>query len=512
MSSYEHNASTSRPEQRRRPIETGEAIAVVCLVVGLLVYHAFTIGRQSWFIDEANELVHCRVAWAEIIHVPDSMPPLYSYLLKAWTSTFGVETARWPSALCGIATVVAMWWYARQVVSQRIAVVAAGVLAISPFLLYYSQLVRAYSMFTLLACLTIGQFAITVRQPSKGKWALLGLLWVLGMFTHYYFAFVIVALWIIGLAADARRFVLPLLLTSIAAGVLSLPILISLKSDFAFQHDLREPRPLSLAAAAYTYVSFFSGYTLGPSKPELQTFPVREAAKQVMPWAVAIGGCSLLLGMAGIKRLASQRLASAVVLLAVLPIILAGGLGVATGITYNVRFVVWCIVPIAVLMASGMAESWPRWWGKLATIGLLVISLVAINNRTFVPRYQNEDLRAAAEFIEQEGEQASRVFVVSDYLSCVLDFYMAEPDRIAELPVAGEANQIIDSAADVQLAIDSMDQLTSTGEECWVVYSRAFHGDPEQLLLDRLLDDQQLELAAEFAGVRVYRHAAEQRE
>jgi len=480
-----------------------QRIAVGAVLLMLLVYHGLTIQRQSLFIDEWSELHIARLPIAELAMKPDSMPPLYSLLLRGWVALGSDASARWLSVVCHALSVVAVWQFARRLVSPQVGVASAAVLAALPLPLFYAQFVRGYALMGLLAVLSCGCFAVASRGEKK-YWPWFVATSVVGIFSHYYFVILLASLVLVWLLSVGGRPSRAGLLSLAAIGVLASPVLIFLQSDFAYQKHLRDARSMNLPALGYTYASFFSGYTLGPAKVELQTISTTEAAKEMAPWLAAMALCVGPLAWVGFMRLHENRLAGPLVAMAVVPVLLTGGLGAALGVTYNVRFVAWCAAPLAVLLGAGVAESAARrGWLIAPAVGLTLLCTTALFNRHCTPRYFNEDLRTAAQILDQHAGNNAVVFCVSDYLALPLRYYLAEELTVVELPSPGETNVIVRSAADVERAVAACQQFAD--REMWLIESRAFHGDPEGKLVQRLQAEYGFEEVRQVPGVKLLR-------
>lgn len=486
-----------------------ELLGLGAVLVSLMVFHWFTLNRQPFFIDEMCELVIADFSLGKIITYADSMPPLYSLLLKGWLTLLGTDAAaRWLSALFGLLTVTAVWWFVRRLVSSRAGLASAAVLAAMPLQLYYSQFVRSYALFALLATLAIGCFAIATIESRRAAWVAFVVVCVIGVFTHYYFVLLLASLFLVGLVASRGRVGWPFVVAMVAIGLLSSPVLLCLKSDFEYQKHLRDPRPLDPAAAAYTYVTYFSGYSLGPSKRDLQTLSAAEAAAEMLPWGIAILVCSVPLLLLGVAGLARRQLAIAVIAIGLLPILLTGFLGWVAGVTYNIRFVAWVAVPLSVCLGVGIAHGGRRLSTWLPVVGLAAIALIAISNRHWIERYQNEDLRSAAEYIVANGSPDDRVAIVSDYLENVLRYYLPASFSITTWPNPGEVNQAVTSKEHAEKVVDKYTSSTNPQRgRLWLIYARPFHGDPSGYLLEAIESSQAFEagdLVREFPGVKLY--------
>src|SRR5207247_3399200 len=95
-----------------------------------------------------------RRSFGDLLHaIPHSeaTPYLYYVLAWPWTRLFGSGEVgiRSLSALAGTATVVAAYGAGASLLSRRVGLLAAALVAVNPFLLWYSQEARAYALVTL---------------------------------------------------------------------------------------------------------------------------------------------------------------------------------------------------------------------------------------------------------------------------------------------------------------------------------------------------------------------------
>ncbi len=167
-------------------------------------------------------------------------PPLYPVLLNSWiglvgapATFFGDFPIRLLSVLFSLASILASYFFCRQFLGLRVAVLASLFQAVSPFDIYYAQEARMYSLMVLSACLSAGSFwaiiaKFTQIQRIVGKstvteLAFYWLLYVLSSWalinTHYTGLFLISFQMIYGLSIIAIRRDWKLLLVFVAAGI-----------------------------------------------------------------------------------------------------------------------------------------------------------------------------------------------------------------------------------------------------------------------------------------------------
>ncbi|MBN1866061.1 glycosyltransferase family 39 protein [Candidatus Sumerlaeota bacterium] len=183
-----------------------------CLVVGGGAWLRLAgLGRQPLWLDEIFTLFQSEGPITEVYHhnLETGVLPLFFWIASAFQRLS--ENPAWlrlPSALFGILTIVYVWHMARFVAGRWAATLAAGLLALSPYHLFYSQ---EYRMYALMACLaTVSTYyafrAIHPSAPDKGSRALL--LWlcltILSLYTSM-FNYVVVVGHVALLAYSAFR-------------------------------------------------------------------------------------------------------------------------------------------------------------------------------------------------------------------------------------------------------------------------------------------------------------------
>jgi len=194
---------------RRLVADTRVHLLVFLTALGAAVRFA-GLGRQSFWIDETvtAELLS-KPFHGMLAALPDweSTPPLYYVLAWFWSELLGSGelSLRSLSALAGTLTIPVAYAAGRALVCRRTGMIVAALAAVSPLLVWYSQEARAYSLFVLLAALSLLFFGRALTEPSPralGWWAVASSLSVL---THYFGIFLVAAEAVMLLVRHRRR-------------------------------------------------------------------------------------------------------------------------------------------------------------------------------------------------------------------------------------------------------------------------------------------------------------------
>jgi hypothetical protein len=193
---------------RRHPVMT--VLIALALAIGVwLSLVIWQIGHFSLWFDESFSRFMMNFNLAEITHYTaiDVHPPLYYYLLKGWTSVFGLSdiALRAFSAACGVIVIILGFFLTRKIGGHAAGWVALPLLVLSPYLLSYGLETRMYTLVMIFA-FSSTLALLKMRENPRGRWWILyGILAAAGMWTHYFMALVIAAQWVWWICAHVRQ-------------------------------------------------------------------------------------------------------------------------------------------------------------------------------------------------------------------------------------------------------------------------------------------------------------------
>jgi mannosyltransferase len=207
-------------------------VALASIVVLAAALRFSTLGVQSYWLDEAFSVHIAKLSFADVfaqVKRSEGSPPLYYYLAWLWRHAFGTSEfgLRSLSALIGTATVPAAFYAARELVSERAGLVTALLVALNPWLIWYSQEARTYALLVLLSTVALAFFARALRTGGRRD----VLLWVLfaglAMCAHYFAAFLALpeAALLLWSARRERRDARAVLLSVAGLAALGVPLL-----------------------------------------------------------------------------------------------------------------------------------------------------------------------------------------------------------------------------------------------------------------------------------------------
>jgi 4-amino-4-deoxy-L-arabinose transferase-like glycosyltransferase len=122
----------------------------------------------------------------EFLRLHESHPPLFYLLMRLWRSLFGrsPETAQMLPVLLGLAQIPAAYLVGTRMFSRRAGRIAAVLVAFSPALVYYSVLVRPYSLLPLLGLISTYYLWSGLQGGGRRAWLGYALTLLTMAYTH----------------------------------------------------------------------------------------------------------------------------------------------------------------------------------------------------------------------------------------------------------------------------------------------------------------------------------------
>ena len=493
-----------------RPLSPDLRPLLLVLALGALL-RLFRLDGQSLWYDEGVSAFMTNRGPLEIATAAaaDIHPPLYYWLLAAWAVAFGNGelSLRGLSVLLGTATIWVVWRLAAELYGKSVALVAAGLLAVSPLAVHYGQEVRMYALAGLLAAASTWAYVRVIRTAGRAGPALVyGLLAAALLYTHYYGVLVLAAHQIhlvVALAATRRwHLVQPWILGTAVGAVLYVPWLPHALRQTGYYPGLGTPQsPPALTLDALNVLSLGVATTRFSFRPALAPFVALaclglsarrrpELAKPGVAHSTPVPGALLLLWL-------------------VLPTSVIIALSTSRPL-YEPRFLMlvlpaWLIlVGAGVMTLSRLAADRLQSFDALstlssvagavvaaATMGLLLIPTArSLGAYYFDPAYARDDYRTLARQIEAAERPGDAVVLTAPGQAEVFGYYYRGHSPLFPLP----AQRPIEPG-DTRARLEA---LASVHPRIWLVRWAAREADPEDLI------GRWLETHGRLAGTQLF--------
>ena len=408
--SYPHRTSctlNSRPKEAARAEATFKIrdltqsawLKLAGVVLVGLIARLIGLGRQSLWFDEAYSVFVAKLPldFSFDVLISDGVhPPLY-YLLQRVTLPLGEGEAalRLPSMLIGVFAIPLIYLVGHQLANERTALVAALLVALSPFLIWYSQEARMYSPLMTLSVLIMLTYTRTLRPDRhRGASALFAISSSLAYLTHY-FALFLPLIQLAHIGVNFRRLHGVLRRWTFLQLLAVLPLLVWVYQIYQQPEAffgigwIKVPQLVDLW---HTLLNFSLGFV---------------SAFDAIRWGAAL----LLVALAFLGARSGWRVetgASLVVLWALLPIILTYLFSLRRPV-YIDRFLILS-APAWLLLAAKGLDSFRKRAFTVAVSAVVLLWIYGVATYNFGPGQLKEDWRSAGQYLSQP--RADEVLVV----------------------------------------------------------------------------------------------------
>ena len=393
----------------------------------------------------------------------DVHAPLYYLTAHFWQALFGDSefAIRLLSTVFGLLTIVVMYFLLRRLFNEGVARLGSLFIALGPFAVRYSEEARMYAMASFLVALASFLLVLALERPAKTSWKLwlvYGLVLATGLYTHYYFLFIIpvhigYASWKLGFKAlltDKKWWT-----TNILGAALFIPWV-----------------PTLLAQVSRVQ----AGFWIPPVTPETIPNTLMQFLLYRTDLLQSIFEAILLLALLGISLylIATQkkyRFGIGLLLgTFILPLIMVFLVSLKNPVYYD-RYFIYCAIALYALLAATIVT--PKWLHKhrcvqlLCIIALCGLFLVGINNVGSVALHRMGTVGRAVSENYQPGDK-----IISGELYTYFDFsYYNHTGKPVYLLSEGRLN----GYGETSLIYDRQDKLvvhslnTVTAKRVWLV-------------------------------------------
>jgi len=484
--------------------ENRRDIIILCFIlVVATILRLVRLGYQSEWNDEALSAVIAGGTTRQILtnQFHSLHPPGYYLLLHFWRSLLGDTdfVLRLPSALMGIASIVAMYFLGRLLFKSETGLWVAAITAVMPFHLYYSQEMRMYSQLFLLSTLAILCQTQVWRNKSNFWWLFYLLVSLVGLYTHYFFTLIVGTL---GLYFILRRWLARtgpgwkgFFLTYLAMGILYSPILLWIGDQWS-QSSGYWLQGVSLARFLSMPLAFTVGLFLDT------TFLYVGYGVILVVWIIV-----LLQAGRSFKQAAPDSLSLALVLMTYwLPVLILFGASILlTPLTLS-RLMIFAVPGLYLLLAWGTTMPREKVVNIVLTVLLMLIGLLGDYNWLFNPHYSKPPSREAAFLLQEQALPQEAIVHTND--SGFRLFWRYTPRLDHRLILESNDNpqvhpEVFEMMGGQIITFD--DPLTET---FWLVLHQDFDAEKQEELFNRFDERYTRLVYYNLGGIRMYHYRA----
>ncbi|MGQ7295944.1 glycosyltransferase family 39 protein [Quadrisphaera sp. KR29] len=452
----------------RRRLWVVAAVQLLCALAVLTVSRLW-LADQSLRLDESQSMQQTDRSYgamlkevAQDVHVPG-----HHLLLRTWRLAFGgdVETARALSLVFFLASLPVLYLVARRVLRTRWALLAVALFALSPFMNWYGNEARMYTMLVFATLLSQLFLLRVLRRGSAGDWTGFALTAVAGAYTHYFFLFVLVAQGLVFLLVSSRerwRGLGRMAGTAVLVALALLPWL----AYFRAEGSASGTRPQLPSPSSVDFTNVYSQF-LGGFLPDSANSAL------VATWPLLMLAALLVVRVA--RR--PDRELWAVVAAAFGPVLLAFVLSHLISPFFLSRYMIAALPAVVLLVVAFVAAMRPRFAVVSAAVvlALTATATVAEAVRTDVP--VKEDYRGAAELLSEKAGPSDLVVVSSPFTIWPFEKYYDGDAKVVTLPEWDRRGGI--PAFDPAALPDQVDALASGHQRVYLLlsYDQGYEAD-----------------------------------
>ena len=436
------------------------------MVVFAIFFSVTVFAHSSLRLDEAQSLFQTNrdIAGMFKLVAQDVHVPLYHTLLHFWLLLFGQDifTARLLSLGFFVGTILMTYVLATYALGRRsIGLFAAFLVTISPFMNWYGAEARMYTMLAFLSVLHIFFFVKIMRSSGSLRWVWWTLTGILGIYTHYFFVFVLLTECIAALVLR-KKLLDPHALRNviIGGGIIALSLVPWLYYVFQLGFASNTQPALGVPTAGDlfdTYVQFIFGFQV----PLVNTLIISL-------WPVLV-----LLAFFALQR--SQKKVppeiTLFVFLAVIPVISAFIISVTIRPFYLSRYLIIALPAVFIFVAWVLTRYRP-WIAQtvriLLSVAVVVLFIVQIINPNTPVK---EDYQEAVAYLDARTKPSDVVVLAAPFTIYPVEYYYKGNAKLTTQPIWNRFESGSVPAYDAGSVALQTSQNVAAYQNAWLVLS-----------------------------------------
>jgi len=381
-------------------------------VIGAIL-RFYQLGFNSLWLDEATTYSLASRSLSGIWEATmggEFNPPLF-YWIEHLMLTLGNSEVilRFVPALLGVLTIPLIYYTGKEFADRNVGIIAAAICTFSPFMIYYSQEARAYSMGLFFIAAAMIFFLRAVKSNETTDWILFGLLSALAYWSHFYTLVITASLVLYAIAVRLAEFrkdvstMKPFIFGMAVFAIISLPL---------------------IAATFQLFVLRTSG---GPTFGIQGAGIIFETFRQLSGFTDLTMCLFLLLLIVGIIQafLLDRSKGIFLVALTILPFVISWFL------SYKIPMVPRYLIILAPVYFIGIALAYKpvfrRFSNRIVVYGFMaLVVLLSVMTPVFIgyyTSYSKEDWRGFSTQIRQVAHSGDTIVFVPGYISQPFDYY-----------------------------------------------------------------------------------------
>jgi len=479
----------------------GVGVAVFGCMLFAAALSFFIFNNQSLRLDEAQSLWQASHSVRTIISLvsADVHVPLYHVLLHGWELIWGnsVSTARMLSLAFFLLSIPALYRLGSYVYNERVGLYATLLLTLSPFVNWYGNEIRMYSLFTLLTILHQYFFVRIVRnhlqEKQTGVWIGYVTTAILGMYTHYFFNFIFITQ-IVFVLFHLKLFPRATIYRFVRAGCIAILAFLPWVALVVQSGTMNAQAPQLMPPSSVNVFNTFSQFLFGFQDDHINTI------------LVSLWPLSLLLVFWTLQKHKTVSTETIYFIMAILiPIAGAFVVSVLVRPLFLSRYLILTL-PAVYLVLSWIFSVYPRRLRYVAQTILALLMIVTLGIESISAETPiKEDYRAASGYLTTYAGPGDIILITAPFTIYPIEYYyrgsasldtMPHWDRFKTGPIPSYSDDALGK---------EVERLKSNYQRLWILFSYdQGYEDKAKLYLDTHLEKKDQKIFSPSLELRAY--------
>lgn len=423
---WSHRPHRADIEEFARTHQFGPVITVLTCMILVTALSVGILSNLGLRLDESQSLWQTSHTYPRLIEniSADVHVPLYHTLLFFWRLLFGesIFVARMMSLAFFTLSIPVLYLLARRLYTQKVATISVVLYSFSPLMNWFANEARMYTQLTFFTLLQQFAFVSIAQKRSQWYWLLYLLSSIAGLYTHYFFGFIVFGqvLYYLIFRKDFRQYSFWKFLGVAVIGIASLAPWVYYSSGIGGESNTR---PLLVTPSGIDVVNTFINFLFGFQSNALTT-----VIGSFWPLLVILVFVMLQ------KNIKASRESLFYLVSLLAPISIAYIYSLYMSPIFLTRYFI-ALVPTFYILMSYFFVHHTKSYGKYFISAYVVLVMGFFGLQFYNPNTPvREDYAEAVAYVETVDSPRDLVIVSSPFTVYPIEYYYDGPAQIVTLP------------------------------------------------------------------------------
>ena len=399
----------------------------------------FNLGIQCLWMDEAvtySQIVSGNILtiYTTIMHQEGHIGPLSHIITYIFSCILGYSewALRLPSALFGSMSVLFLFVTAKKMFNEKIALLSAFLLAISPLHIWYSQEARMYSLWVMLMLICFHIFLSAIYSDKIRTWLLFAFFSSLSLWTFLnsiFFFFAMGLFLLINIKSFKKQFFY-FAGCMIVVAISYMPGFITLL--LKKPGGIGSARSISIYDLAYTFLTFNVGTSWGPSLVEIRSllsmYGLKSISLIIINYGMYIIPVIILFGSLAVYALHAiltkmTRTKQLLLIMLFIPVFtISAVVFVSKSVPLNIRYLL-AALPFYLLFISYGILNFNKLPRNVILFLIIIITTGSLYNHYFNPKYSKINIKEISVLLNKNLTVKDGAIILHEGADVILDYY-----------------------------------------------------------------------------------------